>query len=89
MLPNGMLILSEKIKHDNEKVGAIINNMHIDFKKDNGYSDLEISQKRLSLENVLIPETAADHYNRLNQAGFKNFDIWYQKYNFTSILAVK
>lgn len=89
MLPNGILILSEKIKHDNEKLGAIINKMHIDFKRDNGYSDLEISQKRLSLENVLIPETTAAHYKRLTEAGFKNFDIWCQKYNFISILAVK
>jgi tRNA (cmo5U34)-methyltransferase len=63
--------------------------MHELFKKDNGYSDLEISQKRTSLENVLIPETLETHKQRLESAGFKSAEVWFQYFNFASLIAMK
>lgn len=85
----GCLILSEKLAFSNE----VENELHIDshhaFKKSNGYSDLEIAQKRSALENVLIPETKEKHLQRLKEAGFSQVSPWFQCFNFASFIAIK
>lgn len=86
--PGGALILSEKIAFS-EPEQTLQQELHWDFKRANGYSDLEISQKRSALENVLVPETAQTHISRLKQAGFSQATQWYQCFNFTSFIAVK
>lgn len=87
--PGGALILSEKLAFENETQNDFHIEAHHDFKRSNGYSDLEISQKRSALENVLIPETLAEHQIRLNQAGFEFVEKWFQCFNFASMVAVK
>lgn len=89
LLPGGILILSEKLKFDDERQQELQTQMHHAFKKAQGYSDLEISQKRTALENVLIPETFAQHQNRLQQVGFSSAEVWFQYFNFASIIALK
>jgi tRNA (cmo5U34)-methyltransferase len=89
LLPGGILILSEKIKFSDPKQQALQTEMHHIFKKANGYSDLEISQKRTALENVLLPETFKQHQQRLLNAGFNSAEVWFQYFNFASILALK
>lgn len=86
--PGGALILSEKICFD-EKQQQVQQELHWDFKRANGYSDLEVSQKRSALENVLIPESAQDHIARLKSVGFSEAYQWYQCFNFTSFIAIK
>ncbi len=88
MLPGGALILSEKICFEGMEQ-SLQEQLHWDFKRANGYSELEISQKRSALENVLLPETAQDHIDRLKQAGFTQASQWYQCFNFTSFIAIK
>lgn len=84
----GALILSEKICFsDDEQV--LQDKLHLDFKRANGYSELEIAQKRSAIENVLVPETEADHMARLKKAGFSRVIRWYQCFNFVSYLAIK
>lgn len=85
----GALILSEKIRLPNETLDKTIIDLHHDFKRQNGYSDMEIAQKRAALENVLIPDTREQHFGRFKHAGFKQYDSWYQHYNFASFIAVK
>ena len=87
--PDGILILSEKIAFDESQRQVFHTDEHHNFKRANGYSDLEISQKRSALENVLIPETMAAHQQRLTDAGFEFNDIWFQCFNFVSMVAVK
>ena len=87
--PGGILILSEKLKFDDEKEQALLTDLHHAFKKANGYSDLEIAQKRSALENVLIPDTTEQHQQRLAEAGFGSSRIWFQCLNFASLLAIK
>lgn len=87
--PGGVLILSEKIRFDSATEQDTQTRLHHDFKRANGYSDLEISQKRSALEQVLIPETLADHKARLEAAGFVNITLWYQCFNFVSMLAFR
>ena len=87
--PNGVLILSEKLAFDDEQHQALMIELHHNFKRANGYSDLEIAQKRTSIENVLIPETLVTHRQRLKNAGFSSVDVWFQCFNFASIIAIK
>ena len=87
--PGGLLVLSEKIHFSNPVTQKLIEDMHLDFKRENGYSELEISQKREALQDILLPETFDEHRNRLLSAGFRSADIWYQQYNFASIVAMK
>jgi len=85
----GVFVLSEKIKCSNSKEQNRLTALHHDFKKANGYSDLEISQKRSALENVLIAETIEQHVSRIKQAGFSEVLVWFQCFNFVSFLAIK
>ena len=89
LLPGGILILSEKIAFSDDEQNEFHIDVHHDFKRANGYSDLEISQKRSALENVLIPETLSEHKQRLKNAGFDFIDMWFQCFNFVSMVAVK
>lgn len=88
MLPGGILVLSEKICFADAELNSLNIALHHEFKKANGYSELEISQKRTALETVLIPETLATHHQRLQQAGFSRSDVWFQCFNFASIIAL-
>ncbi len=68
--PGGVLIISEKIHFEDDETQNQITNLHIDFKKENGYSELEIANKRQAIENVLITDTKAIHIKRLKDSGF-------------------
>ncbi|MEM7281646.1 MAG: carboxy-S-adenosyl-L-methionine synthase CmoA [Pseudomonadota bacterium] len=89
MLPKGVLILSEKIAFQNPEINQHFIDLYHDFKRANGYSDLEISQKRDALEEVLIPETLETQQSRLRDVGFSRTEVWFQCFNFVSILAFK
>jgi tRNA (cmo5U34)-methyltransferase len=89
MKPGGILILSEKIKLADSHLNALLIDMYHQFKQAQGYSELEISQKRSALENVLIPETINEHKTRLLNAGFSSVDSWFQCFNFASMIAFK
>ncbi|WP_020408476.1 carboxy-S-adenosyl-L-methionine synthase CmoA [Hahella ganghwensis] len=88
-LPGGALVLSEKIIFDNPEGQALMTELHHDFKRSRGYSDLEIAQKRAAIENVLVPESVETHLNRLKDAGFSRAAVWYQCFNFVSFLAIR
>ncbi len=89
MNPGGILVLSEKVNFTDGRVNELLIDIYHAFKKANGYSDLEISQKRTALENVLMPETVAEHEKRLSGAGFSCVQQWFQCFNFMSMLAIK
>ena len=86
--PGGALVLSEKLAFTSDEQ-ELMTALHQKFKKLNGYTDLEISQKRSALDNVLISDSLLTHQQRLLSAGFKSANIWFQCFNFASILAVK
>lgn len=88
-VPGGILVLSEKIRFADETENAKQRDWHHAFKRNNGYSDLEISQKRTALEKVLLPETLMTHRQRLLTAGYREVHVWYRCFNFVSLLAVR
>jgi tRNA (cmo5U34)-methyltransferase len=85
----GALLLSEKTAHPTPSAHALIDTLHLDFKRANQYSELEISQKRTALENVLIAESIETHLDRLHRAGYATAVVCFQSLNFTTFLAVK
>jgi tRNA (cmo5U34)-methyltransferase len=89
LLPGGILILSEKLAFDDPRQQSLQTDLHHLFKQAQGYSGLEISQKRTALENVLIPETFLTHKQRLIEVGFSSVEVWFQYFNFASMIALK
>jgi tRNA (cmo5U34)-methyltransferase len=89
MRQGGVLVLSEKVSFaaDVEQQQHIA--LHEAFKKAQGYSELEVSRKRQSLENVLIPKPISAHHACLKSAGFTQVQTWFQCFNFVSMLAYK
>lgn len=89
MTPGGVLLLMEKTVHPETVFQQLQLDMYRQFKRENGYSDLEISQKRDALEKVLIPDTLETHFQRLSRAGFTQVDVWLKWFNFSALMAVK
>ena len=89
MVSGGALVLSEKIRFDDPHTQRVMVDLHHNFKRAHGYSELEIAQKRTALEKTLIPESIEGHCDRLRSAGFATVCPWFQCFNFASILAVK
>jgi len=89
LLPGGIFVISEKIRHDDDRGNDVINDLHLQFKRQNGYSELEISQKRAALENVMLIDTFDIHQARLKEAGFADVVMWYRCFNFMSLVAIK
>ncbi|TKB43635.1 carboxy-S-adenosyl-L-methionine synthase CmoA [Thalassotalea mangrovi] len=89
LVPGGLFILSEKIYDQDPVCKELLNELHHDFKRANGYSELEIAQKRSAIENVMKPDHLSNHLQRLQQAGFSHATPWFQCFNFFSLVAIK
>lgn len=87
--PNGILVLSEKFTFENDTMNELLIDLHHTFKRANGYSELEVSQKRTALENVMLTDSIETHKARLKEAGFSQIELWFQCFNFGSMIAVK
>jgi len=86
LVPGGLLIVSGKIRFEDAAEQAFHEGAHLDFKRANGYSELEISGKRTALENVMIVDSEPEHRRIFAAAGFANVRKWYQCLNWASFL---
>ncbi len=86
---NGIFIFSEKIIYEDKKLNKKMIDIYYDFKKKQGYSEFEISQKREALENVLIPYSEDENKNLILKSGFKNVETLFKWGNFVTFLAMK
>lgn len=86
---SGCLILIEKLTCEETLFNRLFIKHYYDFKRRNGYSDTEISQKREALENVLIPYRVEENMELLKGAGFTSIDVFFRWYNWCGIIAVK
>lgn len=89
LVPGGALILCEKIIFADEGEQKWQTETYHNFKKANGYSDLEVAQKRTALEDVLRPETIDEHRKRLEARGFTDFHQWFQCVSFAGMVATR
>ncbi|CAC9441020.1 tRNA (uridine-5-oxyacetic acid methyl ester) 34 synthase [Bathymodiolus heckerae thiotrophic gill symbiont] len=85
----GALIVSEKIHFEDEKKQNEITKLHLDFKRANGYSELEIANKRQAIDNILITDSKKTHFERFKTAGFSQNSCYFQCLNFASFLVIK
>jgi tRNA (cmo5U34)-methyltransferase len=85
----GVLLFCEKITHAHGDLAKLQRAFHHAFKRENGYSELEISRKREALEKVLIPESLENHFQRLDRVGFATMDVWLKWFNFAALIAIK
>ncbi|MBD8622738.1 carboxy-S-adenosyl-L-methionine synthase CmoA [Pseudomonas sp. CFBP 13727] len=88
LVPGGALILSEKLRFEDDQQHDLLTDLHIAFKRANGYSDLEIAQKRSAIENVMKPDSLEENRDRLLAAGFSKVVPWFQCLNFASMIAL-
>lgn len=88
LVPGGALLLSEKLRFEDAFQQGLLDELHRDFKRANGYSELEIAQKRSALENVMQPDSLETHRRRLHGAGFSRVVPWFQCFNFASLIAL-
>ncbi|MCZ6853000.1 MAG: carboxy-S-adenosyl-L-methionine synthase CmoA [Gammaproteobacteria bacterium] len=86
LLPDGRLILSEKIRFEDSGMQSYYDALHLQYKRANGYSELEIAQKRSALENVMIVDSVDTHLARFEEAGFSDADVWFRCLNWASFL---
>lgn len=88
LLPGGALILSEKLRFEDAAEHELLTQLHVAFKRANGYSELEIAQKRSAIEKVMLPDSLEQHRERLLAAGFSKVVPWFQCLNFASLVAL-
>ena len=86
---DGVLVLSEKVTHEEPEFDQLLMDLHHDFKRQNAYSEMEIAGKRAAIENVLIPDSVDTHIRRLRDAGFRQAGVWLRWFNFVSLVAVR
>jgi len=87
--PGGMLLLSEKVISHNSRLNRKYIDVYYDFKRQQGYSELEIAAKREALENVLIPFSIRENEDLLKDCGFTEVETFFQWVNFVSFVALK
>ncbi|MEC9093092.1 MAG: carboxy-S-adenosyl-L-methionine synthase CmoA [Planctomycetota bacterium] len=85
--PGGFLILSEKFIHDDVQFDQSLVELYFDYKRQKGYSELEISRKRDALENVLVPFSVKENERLLLDAGFDEMELILKWFNFGTFLA--
>jgi len=86
---NGCLIVVEKVLGENSTFNRLFIKHYYEMKMRNGYSELEIAQKREALENVLVPYRLEENKELLRRVGFRHVDVFFKWYNFCGMIALK
>ena len=89
LMPGGGFILNEKVLSEDELLNETFIEMHHNFKKDHGYSKMEISKKRDALENVLVPIKLSTTMTLVREAGFTAVELFFKWNNFAGLIALK
>jgi tRNA (cmo5U34)-methyltransferase len=89
LLPGSCFIFSEKVKHEPPLLDDLLNHEYYEFKKGNGYSEVENIRKRQALENVLVPLTLDENISLLARAQFRNIEILHKELCFTTLIGWK
>lgn len=89
LVPGGVLILSEKLQSETLDDQQLVTHLYHRFKAANGYSELEISQKRTALEKVMQLDSPETQQSRLADAGFKQTLEWFRCFGFNSVVAIR
>jgi tRNA (cmo5U34)-methyltransferase len=86
---DGCLILVEKVLSPDSTINRLFIKYYYEMKKRNGYSEMEIAQKREALENVLIPYHYLENRDLLVECGFRHCEMFFRWYNFCGMVAIR
>lgn len=86
---NGIFLMSEKMVSSDKVLDRLMIERYHQYKATQGYSQIEINQKREALENVLVPYTQEENFSMLKNAGFKSVEILFKWVNFALLIARK
>lgn len=85
----GIFIFSEKVISHHSKLNKDLIECYYDFKKEQGYSEYEIMQKREALENVLVPYSEDENIKMIKNCGFSHCEVLFRWANFATFIAIK
>ncbi|MDT8338712.1 MAG: carboxy-S-adenosyl-L-methionine synthase CmoA [Sulfurimonas sp.] len=85
----GIFIFSEKVISHHPKLNKDLIECYYDFKKEQGYSEYEIMQKREALENVLVPYSEDENIKMAKNCGFLHCEVVFRWANFATFIAIK
>ena len=85
----GVFIFSEKVISHHSKLNKDLIECYYGFKKEQGYSEYEIMQKREALENVLVPYSEEENVKMALNCGFSHCEVVFRWANFCTFIAVK
>ncbi|WP_310442454.1 carboxy-S-adenosyl-L-methionine synthase CmoA [Sulfurimonas sp.] len=86
---DGVFIFSEKVISHHPKLNKDLIECYYDFKKEQGYSEYEIMQKREALENVLVPYSEDENIKMAKNCGFSHCEVVFRWANFATFIAIK
>ncbi len=86
---DGVFIFSEKVISHHTKLNKDLIECYYDFKKEQGYSEFEIGQKREALENVLVPYSEEENIKMAKECGFSHCEVVFRWANFATFIAIK
>lgn len=86
---DGLFFLSEKTISHAKRLNRDFIDIYHSFKRNQGYSELQIAAKREALENVLIPFSLEENISLLREVGFAEIEAYFKWFNFTAIIALK
>jgi tRNA (cmo5U34)-methyltransferase len=89
MRPGGFSLVSEKVVHAQPDFDDALVELYFEFKRRQGYSELEISRKRDALENVLVPLTVDDNIAMIRKAGFARVEVLLKWFNFATFVCYR
>jgi len=84
--PGAPFVYAEKVVLDDAPTHQWAQALHHQFKRANGYSELEVAQKRSAIEKVMIPEAVTTHLTRLERLGFERSSLWFQCLNWAAFI---
>ena len=84
--PGGFMLVSEKVSHHQIAIDDALVELYFEFKRRNGYSELEIARKREALENVLVPVSVDENQQMFREAGFGDVELLLKWFNFATFV---
>jgi tRNA (cmo5U34)-methyltransferase len=85
----GAFVLVEKVLDHDPVMTDIYTHLHWSKKEEMGFDVTEIYAKAQSLRGVLVPFTAEENIQLLQQAGFSRISYFFKWCNFLGLVAVK
>lgn len=87
--PGGVLILVEKILGATATLNGAMVDLYHGMKRQHGYTQEAVERKRMALEGVLVPLSAAWNEDMLRLSGFVHIDCFWRWMNFAGWIAIK